>query len=32
MPGMGRGKGRGNGMGYESRRDKRGMIERQKGQ
>ncbi len=33
MPGMGRGKGRGNGMmGYESRRDKRGMRERRKGQ
>jgi Spy/CpxP family protein refolding chaperone len=34
MPGMGRGrgKGRGNGMGYASRKDRRGMSERRKGQ
>jgi Spy/CpxP family protein refolding chaperone len=31
-PGVGKGKRRGNGMGYESRRNKRGMIDRQKGQ
>jgi len=32
MPGIGRGKGRDTGMGYENRRDRRGMIERRNGQ